>query len=74
MDVINEPQARVVLPFCKYHYFIVSDDYFKARKNHQDGDDEWSFSLEGPFDKIALIEKVVAAIEMVRPKSEEKKP
>ena len=70
LNLVNEEDANVDLPFCAYHYFIVIGGQFKARIHHQFENligeiKELSFELIGPFDEIGLIEQIIGAREMV---------
>lgn len=62
-DVIlkNEKNAKVRLPFCQYHFYIVMGNHFEAVKK-----EDFKFELVGPFKEIELIEQVMGAREMIQ--------
>ena len=57
--ITNELPNAAELPFCHYHYFIVSANHFTCRKIG-----EWKFVLEGNFELVEQIESVIAAVKM----------
>ena len=62
IPLTNVKDGGVVLPFCKYHAYIVIGGQFTARK---DGN---LYHMSGPTKEVQLIEQVMAAREIVRKK------
>ena len=75
IEVTNEKNARVELPFCWYHNYIVMGGHFTAVKiNRSDNKDEphYDFQIEGPFREVEIAEQVFASIEMIRHEKKKK--
>ena len=64
LQLINEKNASVKLPFCRYHFYIVMGGHFKVKINKgiQNPD---SFELIGPLKEVEIAEQVIAAREMI---------
>ena len=69
LEVTNEKDASVNLPFCEYHRFIVAGGRFTAAiiKNKE----ETNFQIQGPLLEVEMAEQVVGAIEYMKRKSKE---
>ena len=70
IKLVNELNASVDLPFCKYHYFIIIGGHFEARihnkaQNLLGETKETSFELIGPLLEIEIVEQVMGAREMI---------
>ena len=72
LQLINEENASVELPFCEYHHLIIVGGHFKAliHKNKEKKDE---FEIVGPLKEIELIQQVMGAREMMKNKEFEKK-
>ena len=70
LQLVNEDNASVELPFCKYHFYVVIGGHFKARihnkaQNLLGEKKETSFELLGPLQEVEIAEQVIGAREMV---------
>jgi hypothetical protein len=78
LELVNESEAYVEMPFCDYHFFIVIGGHFKARilpatQNLLGECKEKDFEILGPFKEVEIAEQVLGAKEMVfKLKSENK--
>lgn len=61
LELINEKESSVNLPFCMYHFYIIIGGLFKVTK-----DEDNQFMLVGPFQEIGIIEQVMGAREMIK--------
>lgn len=70
LELTNEKDAGVELPFCFYHYYITMGQHFKAKKIDKIDSKtkkviSYDFEMVGPFKQIELMEQVMAAKEMI---------
>ncbi len=70
LKLVNEENASVELPFCKYHFYIMIGGHFEARIDHAAqnllGETKpMSFELLGPMLEVEIAEQVMGAREMV---------
>ena len=61
LNLVNEADASVDLPFCRYHYFIVIGGHFEARVSSN----SQNFEIIGPFHEVEISEQVIGAREMI---------
>lgn len=78
LEIVNPSKPNIgeqaQLPFCKYHWYIVSGGHFNVRKMFKDDKkDTWEWKIEGPFGMVEMTERVMAAREMARKEKEKKK-
>jgi hypothetical protein len=69
LEIINEEGASAEMPFCKYHWYVISGGHFKVRKTRVEGK-ELEFSIEGPFEQVSITEQVMGAREMTKKEKE----
>jgi hypothetical protein len=60
----NEENANARMPFCFYHFAIVSSGEFTATYTKGETPEEDKFTLNGPFKEFQRIECVIAAIKL----------
>ena len=68
--LINEENASVELPFCKYHHLIVMGGHFKAEISRgtvypDRTKSEDTFKIIGPLKEVEVAEQVIGAREMI---------
>ena len=63
LNLINEKDASVDLPFCAYHYYIMIGGHFEAKIHKENERDR--FEIIGPLKEIELIQQVMGAREMI---------
>lgn len=75
LELVNEENSSVQLPFCFYHYYIIMGNHFKAKSIIGEDKKIKDFELIGPFNVIEVVEQVIGAREMILSKNKEtKKP
>ena len=72
LQLINEENACVELPFCEYHHLIIIGGHFKA-EIHKNKEKKDEFKIIGPFKEVELIQQVMGAREMVAALTEKEK-
>lgn len=60
LDVTNDKNASVNLPFCEYHRFIVAGGRFTAKPEKID------FKIQGPLLEVEMAEQVFGSIELAK--------
>lgn len=71
LEITNEKEASVNLPFCEYHRVIVAGGRFTASVIKKDNKTE--FLIQGPLLEVEMAEQVFGAIEFVKAQKEKNK-
>ena len=62
---LTDEDAAAELPFCMYHWYIACSGIFKCKMTKAENPNDDKFELVGPFEKIELIEVILASKELV---------
>ncbi len=84
LEITNEKDTSVNLPFCEYHRFIVAGGRFTAEvirtpaiepteKEPKGTPEKIEFKVNGPLLEVEMAEQVAGAIEFVKTQKEQQK-